>query len=554
MKVGLWPLALLAGFVALTALLVSVPIGTNDLWLHLTTGEWMLHEGRVPHVDAYTFTRAGAPYVAHEWLVQVLFALLYRASGLPALSLLYAVLVGGILAASYWSVARRAGREAALVTTAGVFCLLGTGLSIRPHVFTFLLVALYSALLPDAWSEDRRRRVLAWCALLALQVLWANLHGAFVLGILLAAIHAISAMIPTSVTAGGNTSSNSAKGTRALRNRTRLVALALPVALAAVSCLNAYGTQLYVLVSKFSDPVFRQAIVEWQSPFTSRFAGTPLFACYLAWMVAAAAAAWSLARRRREIEPALLLLVFGAMSVSSQRHIGLLALVTAPAVGTLLARGPVLAARGAALLLLLVAAVTPARALARSGTSPGLGRVAPNTPLEAVERMREEGLRGRVFTPMAFGSYVTWRGWPELTTSVDSRLEVFGGDFLLEHLAAQRDPARFAAFAARWPFQFALLPWRSPAVRGAVAALDPDPHWTLVYFDDIAALYARRTPENDDLIRRRGYRWLRPSGVLAGASPAELLGEVRRAAAEPPSLPHRPPVNTRARGLLRGFR
>jgi hypothetical protein len=205
------------------------------------------------------------------------------------------------------------------------------------------------------------------------------------------------------------------------------------------------------------------------------------------------------------------------------------------------------------LLFLVLAAIAPVRALARSAVPPGPGRIAPNIPLEAVEVMRGEGLHGRVFTTIGFGAYVAWRGWPALTTSVDSRLEVFGGTFLLEHLAAQRDAGRFAQFEARYPFELALVPWRTPAVRGARTVLDADPKWALVYFDDIAALYARRTKAMSGLIERRGYLYLRPTGMLAGAPRPDLLREARRAAEEPPRLPHRPPVNRQASAMLRSL-
>src|SRR5437867_2953756 len=100
--------SLFIAFAALVSLLAIGPIANNDIWLHLETGSLILERGQVPHVDAFTFTRAGAPYIAHEWLAQVLFASLYRlGGGMSALSLFYAALVGALLWLIYRETARR---------------------------------------------------------------------------------------------------------------------------------------------------------------------------------------------------------------------------------------------------------------------------------------------------------------------------------------------------------------------------------------------------------------------------------------------------------------
>src|SRR5262249_9163826 len=147
--------------------------------------------------------------------------------------------------------------------------------------------------------------------------------------------------------------------------------------------------------------------------------------------------------------PLLAVLALGAMSASSRRHIALLVAVTTPLVGrgTAAAMARISRARprieaalpwSAALVVILTLGLFVRARLSDSyPLRPGL--VAHNIPVESVERMHTEGLRGRVFTTIGLGSYVTWGGWPDLTTSIDSRLELFGGDFLAEHLEATRD-------------------------------------------------------------------------------------------------------------------
>src|SRR6266850_4378529 len=137
-------------FAALVSLLAVSPVANNDIWLHLKTGSLILERGHVPQVDSYTFTRAGAPYIAHEWLAQVLFAILYRlGGGMGALSLFYAALIGALLWLIYRETARRIVEDGAerriwappiaTLTTVAAFIQMTAFLAIRPHILSFLL-------------------------------------------------------------------------------------------------------------------------------------------------------------------------------------------------------------------------------------------------------------------------------------------------------------------------------------------------------------------------------------------------------------------------------
>src|SRR5260370_7983709 len=46
-----------------------------DSHWHVTVGNWILAHGAVPTVDAYSFTFAGQPWIAKEWLSPALLAL-----------------------------------------------------------------------------------------------------------------------------------------------------------------------------------------------------------------------------------------------------------------------------------------------------------------------------------------------------------------------------------------------------------------------------------------------------------------------------------------------
>jgi tetratricopeptide (TPR) repeat protein len=177
-------------------------------------------------------------------------------------------------------------------------------------------------------------------------------------------------------------------------------------------------------------------------------------------------------------------------------------------------------------------------------------------PVEALAALRAMDLRGRVFPSFAFGTYIAYAGWPALTTYVDSRLEVFGGEFLRTYAGALASAGEFRAIAARDPFDLALLAWQTDRVDGPLAVLAADTDWTLVYFDDVALLWARRLPGREALIAERGYRALDPVRFVGerrfapGASPQAVEREARRAVAEAPRRAARPALNALARIAL----
>jgi hypothetical protein len=56
--------ALFVGLLAPAARNVTDP----DVWWHLKTGQYITEHKSVPHTDPFSYTRAGEPWVAHEWL------------------------------------------------------------------------------------------------------------------------------------------------------------------------------------------------------------------------------------------------------------------------------------------------------------------------------------------------------------------------------------------------------------------------------------------------------------------------------------------------------
>jgi hypothetical protein len=186
--------ALLLGALAAALALLQAP-SDSDLFWHLKQGEYTLQHGQILDRDAWSFTRIDTPYNTGAWLGDAVMALAFRAGAWVGIDLLRALLVG---VAAYFSarVTLRVQPHAgwAAVPVLGVILVSRMVWGDRPQLFTLALFPVVLDLLFAARLEGRIRRL----ALLPFVfVLWANLHNAFVIGLVAVAIFAIDAIVET---------------------------------------------------------------------------------------------------------------------------------------------------------------------------------------------------------------------------------------------------------------------------------------------------------------------------------------------------------------------
>src|ERR1700754_5062370 len=89
------PLAVgLAVFIALANVNGLPLLADPDSHWHIAVGRWILQHGAVPYVDTYSFTLPGQPWIAKEWLSQVLMAGAYEIGGWAGVVVLAAAAFG----------------------------------------------------------------------------------------------------------------------------------------------------------------------------------------------------------------------------------------------------------------------------------------------------------------------------------------------------------------------------------------------------------------------------------------------------------------------------
>src|SRR5215212_10096506 len=156
------------------------PLSDGDFWWHLKTGEYTINTHSIPRTDFFSFTNYGRVWIAHEWLSEAIFYGIYSRFGFNALIVLFALLT----AVTFWITFKRTESHPVIGGFAvflGIWTVL-PGIGVRPRVFTLLLSSVYLALLARYVRRGEPRH-LWW--LVPLMALWVNLHGGFLIGLVL---------------------------------------------------------------------------------------------------------------------------------------------------------------------------------------------------------------------------------------------------------------------------------------------------------------------------------------------------------------------------------
>src|SRR5579862_9270703 len=153
--------------------------GEGDSWWHIATGQNILSTWSLPRTDSYSFTAHGTPWMAYEWLGEVVMALAARWDSLQGLQILLVILAVVLVLLTYGYAWIRSGNP--LASAAAVAILLQVEqpmFTLRPQLigYIFLLLTLISL---DLFKQGRLKSL--WFLPLIF-LFWVNTHGSFVLG------------------------------------------------------------------------------------------------------------------------------------------------------------------------------------------------------------------------------------------------------------------------------------------------------------------------------------------------------------------------------------
>ncbi|HEX5386793.1 MAG TPA: hypothetical protein VFW66_08855 [Gemmatimonadales bacterium] len=460
----------------------------GDVARHLRHGLTMLDQHALIHADPFSFTRPGAPFLGFEYGSQLVLALAHRAGGLAGVAIFAGLLLGAVYALLAAFLLRRGVDPVLtfLVTMASV--VLGSGHWLaRPHLFTFLGIVLLLGLLEPRFKRN------VWLGL-PLFAVWANLHGGWLLGLIVIGVYAAGAALET-LTA--NSPSARARWIRETRSLCLLLGLG-----AIATLLNPHGLALAGHVAGFfADPYIVNNTAEFQSP---NFHEPWARAFLLVLLVLLGALALT---RRRPTWPRLLLIAAGVgLALVSRRNIPIFALTALPVAALHLApewaalpdprafrANFARSARQAVSWPWITATAAAMAALGFSHGRIGNAQVVGDSfsarlfPTAVVARARRDGETGRLFTDFSWGGYILY-AWPEQKVFIDGGTDFYGPGLLEEYQRIMRLDPGWRERLDHWRIDLLLLKPRSALAHEAMR----DGDWQLVDCDSVGALLRRR--------------------------------------------------------------
>ena len=413
---------LLQNWLAVVALFAAfcftVPLAPSaDTWWHLATGRFIAQTTTIPHVDPFSATAAGKPWIAHEWLADVIFYATYSATG--SMGLLFLACAFTTLA--FWFAYRSLGGPPVSRALALVIAVWAArpDFSVRPQLFSFFMAGMFLYLLRRYITGGSAKILFP---LPILMLLWVNLHGGYVLGLALIFLFAVGIILDA---IWGR------EDRPAAAPRVKTLALALLACLLVVP-LNPNGLALYTYpFQTLHSSAMQAGIMEWRSPdFHS-----PMF-YPLAALLFLTIAVLALSPSRPMASEILLFVFFGLAALRSMRNLPFFALIAAPLLGRYLVfpalRQPLIPERLHRILKLsaIILAAALSAQFVSSRFAQTLQMEKARFPLRASAFLDQQNLPAPIFNSYDFGGYLIWKLYPRYHVYIDGRADLYGDQFL----------------------------------------------------------------------------------------------------------------------------
>jgi hypothetical protein len=182
---------LFAFFVALIASLTICNILYDpDTHWHIAVGRWIIENGQWPRTDPFSHTVAGEPWIARDWLSQVIMYTAFSIAGWGGVALIGGLCIAMAIGMIAASLSRNLSGPVVGAFVVAIFLLASASVLVRPHAIALPLMVVWTLGLLDAVE---RRRAPPW-RLLVVMLIWGNTHAGFTIGFLIAGLLACEAV------------------------------------------------------------------------------------------------------------------------------------------------------------------------------------------------------------------------------------------------------------------------------------------------------------------------------------------------------------------------
>lgn len=481
-------------------------LGDGDTGWHIRTGDWMLQNGKVPVADFFSFSKPGGEWFAWEWLWDAAFSWLQKTGGMAAVLLVSAIVI--CLSSTLVYGITKAKSKNSLVSLAVAMvamCASSFHWLARPHLFTFLFVAVFFHLL-DTGSVRTRRMMIA---LPLLMVIWTNLHGGFVAGLLIVGAYFGGELLRAVCTTGMDRI--------VARSNAFLYGKVLAACLAA-TFINPYFYKLHQhVIGYLADGYQMKHIGEFQSISFHH----PLAVFFEVLLVLGILTAfWNLLLRN--FTAFFLLLGWTHLALVSGRNISLFAIVASPFIAEALSTW-ISELRNHEVEWIRKATASFSRLCSDVNVMEGIPRLhlvsaaalwlagsllyapspsarfqahydATTFPVHAVDELVKRNMTSRIFSTDDWSGYVIYRLYPNGKVFLDGRSDYYGPKLGEEFSDIVTAKSGWEEHLKKYAVETILLPKNSILS----TAMKGSSQWSCIYDDGVAAIY--RPPSSEQRV------------------------------------------------------
>jgi len=166
--------AMAIGFLAAGPQFLNDP---DTLW-HVAVGKDIWLTKSFPHADAYSHTFAGEPWIAKEWLSQIILYAAFVAGGWNGVALATIAVLLFVTWRLYGAMSAHLKPIVAAAVTVGALSLGSDVFVARPHVLVLPVIMIF---VQGVWTAAQDRRAPSFW-LLAVMCVWSNMHASFTFG------------------------------------------------------------------------------------------------------------------------------------------------------------------------------------------------------------------------------------------------------------------------------------------------------------------------------------------------------------------------------------
>lgn len=480
-----------------------------DLWWQIRTGEWILENGQIPKQDVFSYTFSGTEWVNVKWGSEVLYALLTKATGpecvfiiqaLAACLLVFFLLrLGNSFHSKFEDLAWPVALSTLLVVVSSEYRMNG-----RPEMFSHLFMVIFLWFLLSHRKSPSYK--IFW--LIPLQILWANMHEAFGIGIVLVAIFFVGDWVEYLLSQRGviKTELKLPKELSALLvgvvaaviiNPNGVTLLTKPLNILGQVYENKYTTELF----DFTTPDYWQ----WNVYLAVALLVITKVGWYLFFLKAPKGKRFTTVWQHTGISYLLAAAAFFYLASTAYRNVIFFVLVLSPALAfaikelagrfAWLQKKPqgVTIALSAVILTVYIAVVSNKYYEATNSRDRfGMEVLSTYNPTGAANFIKANNIKGKCFSDYLTSSCLLWKLQPEFKTFIDLRdLDVFPAPFFSTFAEAVTFPESFKRLDSAYNFSYVVL--YRPQFASLHRYLYNDSTYHLAFVDAVAALYVKQS-------------------------------------------------------------